>query len=181
MWNFVIAGLLGGVTYLLFKEDKTDVDTQKSSPKKITRSKKLDTKKEASKELLSAIQKDGFEEAIISYSDYKDIQDAQFDKLRTSFIKNVKSLETYIQNKNPKDSKYRSSTLDALSKEGLEYGFLSGDYNDWKGVKDMKFQALLSKSKNDYNRLVEHLKKKFKIKNLSDDELDNAINNLEGQ
>ena len=182
MWNILIAGLVGGVAYLVFKEDKKD-DKPKANKtkKKVVRSSKSELHIEESIVLLNAIKKEGFDSAIRTYSDYSDIEDAKFHSLVKSYKNSAGKLEKYITSKNPSDAKFDVSTSEALNYEGLDYGFLSGDYNDWKGVKDAKFQDLLSDSKDDYKSLVNHITKKYKISNLNDSEIDSAIKRLEGK
>lgn len=186
MWNILIAGLVGGVAYLVFKEDKKEdkppMKTSTSSKKKIGRVKNLDAMREAKIDLLVEIDKDGFDYAINTYSDYKEMKDAEFDRLRKNFIKKSKSFEKYIELKNPYDSEYDEFAQDILDREGLTDGFLGKDaYHDFKGVKDAKFQKLYSEANDSYNELFTHLKKKFKIKDFRSSELQKAIDKLEGQ
>jgi len=186
MWNILIAGLVGGVAYLVFKEDEKDdkppMKTSTSSKKKIGRVKNLDAMREAKIDLLVEIDKDGFDYAINTYSDYKEMKDAEFDRLRKNFIKKSKSFEKYIELNNPYDSEYDESAQDILDRIGLTEGFLQKDsYHNFSGVKDAKFQKMYSETKDAYNELTTHLKKKFKIKELSSKELQKAIDNLEGK
>jgi hypothetical protein len=186
MWNLLLAGVIGGIAYLTLKDDKGEPKKEESisstSKKKIVRSTKANASKEAKLDLLYEIQKDGFDYALMSYSDYKGMKDEKFNELRSNFIKNAKAFEKYIEMKNPMDSEENLYAEDILSEEGLSDGFLKKDaYHNWKDVKDSKFQKLYSDVKNSYNELLAHIKSKFKIKNLSDDELRRAIDKLEGQ
>lgn len=186
MWNLLLAGVVGGIAYLALKDDKGEPKKEESisstSKKKIVRSSKTNASKEAKLDLLYEIQKDGFDYAITSYSDYKGMKDEKFNELRKNYIKDVKAFEKYVELKNPIDSKYQEETSVILEKEGLIYGFLDKKpYHNWKDVKDAKFQKLLSESRKSYAQLESHLKSKFKIKDLSDDELDKAIDKLEGR
>ena len=185
MWNLLLAGIVGGVAYLALKDDKKQESTptaSTTSKKKIVRVKKADASKEAKLDLLYEIQKDGFDYALMSYSDYKGMKDEKFNRLRNNYIKNAKAFEKYVKLKNPMDSEVNLYAEDVLNEEGLSEGFLKKDaYHNWKDVKDSQFQKLYSDVKDSYNELVVYLKSKFKIKNLSDDELDKAINKLEGR
>jgi hypothetical protein len=185
MWNLLIAGIVGGVAYLALKDDKKQESTpmaSTTSKKKIVRAKKEDASKEAKLDLLYEIDKDGFDYAINAYSDYKEMKDAEFDRLRKNFIKKSKSFEKYIELKNPYDSEYDEYAQDVLDREGLTDGFLGEDaYHDFKGVKDAKFQKLYSEANNAYNELFKHIKKKFKIKDFRSSELQKAIDKLEGR
>jgi hypothetical protein len=186
MWNLLIAGVVGGIAYLALKDDKKETKKEepiaKTSQKNIVRSSKTNASKEAKLDLLYEIQKDGFDYAITSYSDFKGMKDEKFNDLRSNYIKNAKAFEKYVELKNPIDSKYQEEASVILEKEGLTYGFLDKKpYHDWKEVKDAKFQKLLSESRKSYEQLESHLKSKFKIKDLSDDELDKAIEKLEGR
>ena len=185
MWNLLLAGIVGGVAYLALKEDKKQEPTptaSTTSKKKIIRVKKEDASKEAKLDLLYEIQKDGFDYALISYSDYKGMKDEKFNQFRNNYIKNAKAFEKYVKLKNPMDSEVNLYAEDVLDEEGLSEGFLKKDaYHNWKDVKDSKFQKLYSDVKDSYNELVAYLKSKFKIKNLSDGELDKAIDKLEGR
>jgi hypothetical protein len=182
MWNLLIAGLVGGIGYILLKDEKKEEPTPTTSKKKIVRSNNMSASKEAKLDLLVEIKKDGFDYAIISYSDYREMKDSEFDNLRKDFVKKSKAFEKYIEIKNPVDSQYDVYAQDVLDKEGLTDGFLSKDaYHDFKGVKDTKFQKLYSDTKDAYKQLVTHLKKKFKLKDFSDKELEKAIDKLEGR
>ena len=190
MWNLLLAGIVGGVAYLAFKdnkkeESKKEESTPKASAdskKKIVRPKKADASREAKLDLLYEIQKDGFDYAITAYSDYREMKDAEFDKLRQNFIKKSKAFEKYIELKNPVDTEYDEYAQDVLSNQGLTDGFLGKDaYHNFKGVKDAKFQKLYSDTNDAYGQLVTHLNKKFKIKDFSDKELNKAIDKLEGR
>lgn len=187
MWNLLLAGVVGSIAYLALKDDKKE-EPKKEEPiastakKKMVRSSKANASKEAQLDLLYEIQKDGFDYAITSYSDYKEMKDSEFDKLRENFIKKSKTFEKYIELKNPVDSEYDEYAQDVLNEQGLTDGFLTKySYHDFKGVKDAKFQKLYSEAKNAYNELFAHLNKKFKIKDLSDTELYEAIDKLEGK
>jgi hypothetical protein len=186
MWNLLLAGVVGGIAYLALKDNKEEPKKAESnsqtSTKKIVRDKKSNASNEAKLDLLYEIQKDGFDYALMSYSDYKGMRDEKFNQLRSNYIKNAKAFEKYVKLKNPMDSQENLYAEDILDEEGLSDGFLKKNaYHDWKDVKDSKFQKLYSDVKDSYNELVTHLKSKFKIKNLSDDELDKAIDKLEGQ
>jgi hypothetical protein len=187
MWNLLLAGIVGGVAYLALKDNKKEESKKEeqitpTSKKKIVRSKKANAKNEASLDLLYEIDKDGFDYAINSYSDYREMQDVEFDKLRQNFIKKSKAFEKYIELKNPVDSEYDEYAQDVLSNQGLTDGFLGENaYHDFKGVKDTKFQKLYSETNDAYNQLFTHLKKKFKIKDFRSSELQKAIDKLEGQ
>lgn len=182
MWNLLIAGIVGGVAYLALKNEKKEEPTATTSKKKIVRPKKADASKEAKLDLLYEIDKDGFDYAINVYSDYKEMKDAEFDRLRKNFIKKSKSFEKYIELKNPYDSEYDEYAEDVLDRQGLTDGFFGKDaYHDFKGVKDAKFQKLYSEANDAYNELFTHLKKKFKIKDFRRSELQKAIDKLEGR
>jgi hypothetical protein len=186
MWNFILAGIIGGVAYLALKKDdkKEQVITQ-TTKKKIVRTQKNGVKYSNNEEnltLLYAIQKEGFDSALRYYSTFPKIKDVEFHKLQKDYKKNAQSFVNYIESKNPTDIKYNLSSADVLDNEGLDYGFLNNKvYSTWKGVKDEKFHKLLLETKNSYNSLVSHIKSKFKIKNLGDDELYKAIDKLEGR
>jgi len=187
MWNLLLAGVVGSIAYLSLKDDKKE-EPKKEEPiaptakKKMVRSSKANASKEAQLDLLYEIEKDGFDYAITSYSDYREMQDAEFDKLRENFIKKSKAFEKYIELKNPVDSEYDEYAQDVLDQQGLTDGFLGEDaYHNFKGVKDAKFQKLYSATNDAYNQLFTHLKKKFKIKDFRTSELQKAIDKLEGQ
>ncbi len=186
MWNLLLAGVVGSIAYLALKDNKEEPKKEKAtaqtSKKKIVRSSKKNASKEAQLDLLYEIQKDGFDYAITSYSDYKGMKDEKFNELRKDYIKNIKAFEKYIELKNPIDTKYQEEASVVLEKEGLMYGFLDKKpYHNWKDVKDAKFQKLLAESRNSYEQLESHITSKFKIKDLSDDELYEAIDKLEGK
>jgi hypothetical protein len=186
MWNLLLAGVVGSIAYLSLKdkkeEPKKEEPTTQTAKKKIVRSSKNNASKKAQLDLLYEIQKDGFDYALMSYSDYKGMKDENFSQLRNNYIKNAKAFDKYVKLKNPMDSKVNLSAEDVLDEEGLSDGFLKKDaYHNWKDVKDSKFQKLYSDAKNSYNELFAHIKSKFKIKDLSDDELDKAIDKLEGR
>lgn len=182
MWNLLLVGLIGGVAYLALKEDKKEEPTSTDSKKKIIRPKKANASKEAKLDLLYEIQKDGFDYALMYYSDYKEMKDAEFDRLRQNFIKKSKSFEKYIELENPVDTEYDVYAQDVLSNQGLTDGFLGKDaYHNFKGVKDAKFQKLYSDTNDAYGQLFTHLNKKFKIEDFSENELNKAIDKIEGR
>ena len=182
MWNLLIAGIIGGVAYLAFKDDEKEESTSKSSKKKVYRSKQITTKNQESLTLLYAVEKDGFDYAMRSYSDYKKLQDAEFDRLRKDYNTKANALEKYIEENTPFDDKEDIDAQSVLDKEGLEYGFLEEKpYHNWKGVEDGKYQKLLAQGRKSYSQLVAHLKSKYKIKNLDDSELSDAIKKLESK
>jgi hypothetical protein len=175
--GFIAGAVVGaGATYLLSDDNKTpNKEVAKvESKSKAVKSYNLTAEQKDYLQLLYAIQKDGFNYAIVSYSDYKGIKNPQFVSARNQYKKSVKDLENYIEKVSPDDTAF------ALDKEGIEYGFLEKDgYNDWKDVKDAKFQTLLSKARASYEKLYTFISKKFGITDFSEDSIFDAIDKID--
>jgi ribosomal protein L39E len=172
--GFIAGAVVGaGATYLLSDDGKTP-NKQVAKVESKSKSYNLTAEQKDYLQLLYAIQKDGFNYAIVSYSDYKGIKNPQFVSARNQYKKSVKDLENYIEKVSPDDTAF------ALDKEGIEYGFLEKDgYNDWKDVKDAKFQILLAKARVSYEKLYTLITKKFGISDFSEDSIFDAIDKID--
>ena len=179
--GFVAGALVGaGATYFLGNSESGKTQTKVQAPNKEVRQvKKLSAKQEAIVDFYYRIMKGDLSYAINEgYLDTSKIKDPKLTTLANSFKTNTKALEEYIDKNDPSDEIY--STASALDKEGLDYGFLSGQYNSWKTIKDIKFQSLLKKAKTSYSNILAHLKAKYSLKDLDETSLENAITEIEG-
>ena len=179
--GFVAGALVGaGATYFLGNSESGKTQTKvQASNKEVRQVKKLSAKQEAIVDFYYRIMKGDLSYAINEgYLDTSKIKDPKLTTLANSFKTNTKALEEYIDKNDPSDEIY--STASALDKEGLDYGFLSGQYNSWKTIKDIKFQSLLKKAKTSYSNILAHLKAKYSLKDLDETSLENAITEIEG-
>ena len=179
--GFLAGAAIGaGATYYLSntsKRNSKDINKPKEVVKQVKEVKqvKLSEKDKNIVSFLWSLSKEGFDYGIREYSDFKNLKDTKFDSLRKVYVSDVNKLESHISK--------RTDSPDEIDidKEGIEYGFLSGEYNDWKKVKDAKFQALLKSAKASYNNLQKHIKATYKIKSFSEDDLrDRAIDLEDG-
>jgi len=143
----LLLAIAGG--YLIadsFKKNNTE------DLKKITKEKK-EEESDWRDDLKMYENKEGFDYAINEFSG--DVDDAKFKELKKNYVDDTKRVKRYIKTKDLKDDKYDSNLNDAIDKEGFDYA-LNG-YNDWKGIKDDKFQELYSAYKKSRKTLSEYI------------------------
>lgn len=125
--------------------------------KKENKDKIIDEKGEYNDELKlddikNAVDKEGLNEAIVDYSDWKDIDDVKFHELRKDYVNSYNSLSNYI------DKKYKDDDIQyAINKEGFDYA-LTG-YNHWGELqeKDTKFKLYRNNYLRQRSKLVDYL------------------------
>ncbi len=107
------------------------------------------------------IDNEGYDYCFNGYSEFKEVKDLPFHKLRKNYVKSYGALKSYVE-KNLSD-KYKDTVLGHIDKEGFDYTF--DGYSTFKEIKDAKFHGLIKdylSSKNALSKYIGYNKDTYK-------------------